>query len=56
MFKKYPALGIHAGERVVPAFSIYAWNEFGEGGYLAPTLIENDQKIKGLARAIAANA
>lgn len=56
MLRAYPSLGIHAGDHVVPAFSIYAWNEFGEGGYLAPTLVENDRKLKGLAAAIVANA
>lgn len=56
MLAQYPTLGINAGDQVIPAFSIYAWNEFGEGGYLAPTLIEGDQKLKGLARALDAHA
>ncbi len=56
MTTQYPTLGINTGREVIPAFSIYAWNEFGEGGYLAPTLIENDQKLNGLAKAIAAHA
>ena len=32
-----------------PAFSIYAWNEFGEGGILAPTHGEGFMKLRAIA-------
>jgi hypothetical protein len=32
-----------------PAFNIYAWNEFGEGGILAPTRGEGYMKLKAIA-------
>ncbi len=32
------------------AFTIYAWNEFGEGGYLAPTEGDGYQKLKAVKR------
>lgn len=47
-----PMLGIQKGDIQRKAFSIYAWNEFGEGGYLAPTLVEYDTKLTGLKRAL----
>jgi hypothetical protein len=31
------------------AFTIYAWNEFGEGGYVAPTRGEGRMKLEGIA-------
>jgi hypothetical protein len=31
---------------------VYAWNEFDEGGWLAPTLREGDARITALARAL----
>ena len=34
---------------VQPAFVIYAWNEYGEGGLLAPTQGLGDSLIKGIA-------
>lgn len=46
------ALGIHDQETIYPALTIYAWNEFGEGGYLAPTLIERFGKLTGLKKAL----
>lgn len=34
--------------KVAKAFTIYAWNEFGEGGILAPTRGERDTKLRGI--------
>jgi hypothetical protein len=34
---------------VQPAFEVYAWNEYGEGGMLAPTKGLGDSLIKGIA-------
>lgn len=46
---RYPSLGIPAGDgRVQKAFVIYAWNEFGEGGYLAPTKGEGAMKLEAI--------
>ncbi len=48
-FKKYPRLGLprrDAGRQAV--FTIYAWNEFGEGGIVAPTQGENYMKLEGI--------
>jgi hypothetical protein len=36
------------GGRVQPAFSIYCWNEFGEGGMLAPTTGLGSSRIEGI--------
>lgn len=33
-----------------PAFSIYAWNEFGEGGVLAPSVGWNESRLEAIAR------
>lgn len=33
-----------------PAVNIYAWNEFGEGGIMAPTLGEGYMKLRAIAR------
>ena len=46
---------------VQPAVTIYAWNEYAEGGIVAPTMGEGWSKLKGIAavfggRAAAANA
>lgn len=49
-------LGLHCDGQCLDAFTIYAWNEFGEGGYLAPTLVEYDQKLQGLKQALDAAA
>ena len=35
--------------QVQKAFTIYAWNEFGEGGFLAPTRGEGDQRLKAIS-------
>jgi sialate O-acetylesterase len=38
MLAKNPSLGFPGTKGdVQPAFTLYAWNEFGEGGFLAPT-------------------
>jgi len=40
-----PNLGLPLPDGTVqPAFNCYAWNEFGEGGFVAPT--EGDQYMK----------
>lgn len=49
-------LGIPCDGQCLDAFTIYAWNEFGEGGFLAPTLMEYDQKLQGLKQALDAAA
>ena len=33
-----------------PAFTIYAWNEFGEGGFVAPTVGDGYMKLEGIKR------
>lgn len=43
-----PRLGLPSGERCQPAFTIYAWNEYGEGGIVAPTAGEGWMKLEGL--------
>ena len=35
-----------------PAFEIYAWNEFAEGGILAPTKGDGWMKLKTLAKVL----
>lgn len=52
LIRQNPMLGIPRGNGRLEAFSVYAWNEFGEGGYLAPTLVEYDAKLKGLKQAL----
>jgi len=32
------------------AFTIYAWNEFGEGGFIAPTKGDESMKLKGIQK------
>lgn len=39
-------LGIPTSRGVQKAFNIYAWNEFGEGGMLAPTLGDGFMKLE----------
>lgn len=42
-----PRCGLPAGDgRVQKALLIYAWNEFGEGGILAPTELERSMKLE----------
>lgn len=43
-----PWLGIPCAEGRQKAFNIYAWNEYGEGGILAPTLGDGDMKLRVL--------
>lgn len=33
-----------------PAFNIYAWNEFGEGGIMAPTRGDGFMKVQTVAK------
>ena len=40
-----PSLGLPGG---VKAFTIYAWNEFGEGGIVAPTQGDQYMKLEGI--------
>jgi hypothetical protein len=37
------------------AFTIYAWNEFGEGGFLAPTRGEEYMKLEGIKNIFSTN-
>jgi hypothetical protein len=39
-----------AASGVQPALTIYAWNEFGEGGIVAPTVAEGWMKLQAIAR------
>lgn len=42
-----PNLGLpHADGGLTPAFTIYAWNEFGEGGIVAPTQGDGYMKLE----------
>lgn len=44
-----PSLGIPRRDgTIVKAFTIYAWNEFGEGGIIAPNRAENAMKIEAI--------
>lgn len=52
LLKREPVLGIHSGGRCFDAFSVYAWNEYGEGGFLSPTLVHYDEKLRGLKAAL----
>ncbi|MHB1153419.1 MAG: glycoside hydrolase family 71/99 protein [Eubacteriales bacterium] len=46
-FEKYPSLGIPLpGGSAMPAFTIYAWNEYGEGGMIAPTRGDGWMKLE----------
>jgi hypothetical protein len=48
-FKKYPRLGLPcSGGRRQAIFNIYAWNEFGEGGIVAPTEGEKSMKLEAI--------
>jgi len=40
-----PVLGLPGGFK---AFTIYAWNEFGEGGIVAPTQGDQCMKLEGI--------
>lgn len=43
-------LGFAAGGKRQKAFTIYAWNEFGEGGILAPTAGDRYRKLETLKK------
>lgn len=44
-----PALGLPGADgKTVKAFTIYAWNEFGEGGIVAPTRGEGYMKLEAI--------
>jgi hypothetical protein len=45
---KYPRLGLPASGGKKKMFLIYAWNEFGEGGIVAPTQGEKEMKLEGV--------
>jgi len=46
---KYPRLGVPLGEgKRQKMLLIYAWNEFGEGGIVAPTRGDGDMKLKAI--------
>ena len=48
-FYKYPGLGLPLpGNRRQKVFTIYAWNEFGEGGFLAPTHGDGYMKLEAI--------
>jgi hypothetical protein len=48
-FAKYPGLGLPLpGNRRQKVFTIYAWNEFGEGGFLAPTHGDGTMKLEAI--------
>lgn len=46
----YPNLKVPDGSGGQKMFSIYAWNEFGEGGIIAPTLGENHMKLEAIKK------
>lgn len=48
-FEKYPNLGLPLpGGGRQKIFTIYAWNEFGEGGIMAPTKLGGTMKLDGI--------
>jgi hypothetical protein len=50
-FEKYPSLGIPLADgSTEPAFSVYAWNEYGEGGILSPTRGDGWMKLEEIGR------
>jgi hypothetical protein len=42
----------HAENCPAQAVILYAWNEFDEGGWLCPTLIEGDERVRALGRVL----
>lgn len=48
--RKVALAGARGGDR--PSLMLYAWNEFAEGGWLAPTRSEGARRIDALARAL----
>ena len=54
LLKESPQLGIpNRNGTVQPAFVIYAWNEFGEGGIVAPTQGDGLMKLEGIREVFA---
>ena len=50
---RYDCLGIsERGFGRVKAFTVYAWNEYGEGGMLAPNIIDGFSRLLGLKEAL----
>lgn len=48
-FERYPSLGLPLPDGgTQKAFTIYAWNEFGEGGFLAPTAADKAMKLEAI--------
>jgi hypothetical protein len=45
---QYPQLGFPASAGPQKAFVIYAWNEFAEGGFVAPTKGEGTMKLEAI--------
>jgi hypothetical protein len=46
-FERYPSLGLPLPDGgTQKAFTIYAWNEFGEGGFVAPTAADKAMKLE----------
>ncbi len=45
---RYPRLGIPVGDGRKKVFLIYAWNEFGEGGIVAPTRGDKEMKLEAI--------
>jgi hypothetical protein len=43
---QYPRLGLPAKEGRKKMLLIYAWNEFGEGGIVAPTQGDKEMKLE----------
>lgn len=57
LLKESHQLGIpNRNGTVQPAFVIYAWNEFGEGGIVAPTQGDGLMKLEGIREVFATNA
>jgi hypothetical protein len=46
----------HPQANPAAAVLIYAWNEFDEGGWLAPTLSEGDARLRAIGRMLASRS
>ncbi|MHB8902473.1 MAG: glycoside hydrolase family 71/99 protein, partial [Thermoguttaceae bacterium] len=54
---RYPRLGLPRRDgSCQPAFTIYAWNEFGEGGIVAPTQGDGQMKLQAIQEVFANQA
>lgn len=53
-FDRFPNLGLPAANGRQKAFTIYAWNEFGEGGIVAPTVGEQFAKLEAIRKVFGA--